>query len=210
MGSVVSVNVGRAAPLRAGRQRSSAIVKRPVAGPVAARGHQLAGDEQADRVHHGGPSKAALAYALEDTAWWEGELGRALGPATWGENLTLSGIDVTGARIGERWSIGNVVLAVTGPRVPCQKLATRMSEPRFVRRFTQAGRPGAYLAIVTEGELRAGDGVEIVHRPGHDVTVGLVFEAMLRDRSRLGELDAARADMTPALAEWIDAVRPSG
>lgn len=205
MGNVASVNVGRAAPLRsAKREQRSAIVKVPVGGPVTARNHQLAGDEQADLRVHGGPSKAVLAYAVEDTEWWEDELGRELVPGFWGENLTLSGVDVTGARLGEHWAIGRVVLAVSGPRVPCQKLATRVGEPRFVRRFTEAGRPGAYLAIVTEGELQAGDAVEIVHRPDHDVTVGLVFEALLRDRSRLGELKPARADMTPELAEWID------
>jgi MOSC domain-containing protein YiiM len=201
---LVAVNVGRPAPLRIGdRVVRSGIVKGPAAGPVAVGSSGLAGDEQADRVNHGGPYKAAYAYAREDAAWWEEQIGRPLGPGAFGENLTLAGVDVTGARIGERWRIGSAEFEVSGPRVPCSKLGARMGDQRFPQRFVVAGRPGAYLAVIAPGTLEAGDRVAVVDRPDHDVTVGLVFEIALRDRARLAELDPARADMNPELLTWL-------
>jgi MOSC domain-containing protein YiiM len=202
---VVSVNVGRPAPLVTGRRVvPSAIVKPPVSGPVAARGVNLAGDEQADKVNHGGPDQAVYAYASEDAAWWGRLIDRELGPGAFGENLTLAGVDVSGARIGERWRIGTVELRVAGPRVPCFKLEANIGLPGFMRAFLHSGRPGAYLAIAREGELEAGDAVEIVHRPQHDVTVALVVEALLIDRGRVEELEPARSDMLPKLAAWYE------
>ena len=201
---LVAVNVGRPAPLRIGDHVvRSGIVKRAATGAVAVGSTGLAGDEQADRVNHGGPYKAAYAYAREDAAWWEEQLGRALDTGAFGENLTLAGVDITGARIGERWRIGSVELEVSGPRVPCSKLGARMGDSLFPRRFVAAGRPGAYLAVVAPGTVHAGDAVSVVHRPDHDVTVGMVFEIALRDRARLAELDPARADMNPELLSWL-------
>jgi MOSC domain-containing protein YiiM len=197
MGVVLSVNVGPVAELRAGRARTSAIVKAPVAGRVAVRGVNVDGDDQADRRVHGGPDQAVYAYARESYAWWEGELGRPLAPATFGENLTLEGVEVDGALIGERWAIGTVVLEVTAPRTPCLKLEARMGEPGFVRRFAAGRRPGAYLRILQEGELAAGDAVEVLWRPDHDVTVTLVSEAYLFDPALIARLAPARG----ALAE---------
>jgi MOSC domain-containing protein YiiM len=202
---VLSVNVGRPALLSTGRRAvPSAIGKTPVDGPVAARGVNLDGDEQADKVHHGGPDQAVYAYASEDTAFWSELVGRELGAAAFGENLTLEGVDVSRARIGERWKIGSVELRVAGPRVPCYKLEASVGVPGFQRAFLHAGRPGAYLAIAREGELQAGEAVEIVHRPDHDVTVSLVIQALLIDRTRLCELEPAHADMLPKLAGWYE------
>jgi MOSC domain-containing protein YiiM len=201
---VAAVNVGRPAPLRIGdRLVRSGIVKGSATGPVAVGSTGLAGDEQADQVNHGGPYKAAYAYAREDAAWWEARVGRPLEPGAFGENLTLAGVDVTGARIGERWRIGSVELEVSGPRVPCAKLGARMGDPLFPRRFVAAGRPGAYLAVAAPGTLEAGDPVAIVHRPAHDVTVGMVLQIALLDRHRMAELEPARADMNPELLTWL-------
>ncbi len=155
---VLSVNVGRPALLATGRRAvPSAIGKTPVGGPVAARGVNLEGDEQADKVHHGGLDQAVYAYASEDIAFWSDMIGRELGSAPFGENLTLAGVDVSGARIGERWRVGTAELRVAGPRVPCFKLEASIGVPGFQRAFLHAGRPGAYLAIAREGELQAGD-----------------------------------------------------
>ena len=180
----------------------SAIWKEPVSGRVAVRGVNVEGDEQADRRVHGGEFKAVYAYAIEETRAWEEELGREIGPGGFGENLTLEGVDVSGARAGERWRIGSVVLEVTEPRVPCFKLNLRMGDSRFGKRFTAAGRPGAYLRIVEEGELGAGDAVEIVRRPEHDVTMRLMMHAALVDKDRLPELLAA--DLIPEWRDWIE------
>ena len=189
---VIAVNVGRPRNVMvADRVVSTAIWKEPVSGRVAVRGVNVAGDDQADRSVHGGPDKALYAYASEDAAWWAQRLGRELGPAPFGENLTTRGLDVSGARIGERWAIGSTLLEVRQSRMPCYKLGLRMDDPRFLRTFAQADRPGAYLAILREGDVGAGDPVEIVHRPDHDVTVALMHRALLQDHDLLSELLAA-------------------
>jgi MOSC domain-containing protein YiiM len=207
-GRVLSVNVGRPAPLSTGtRVVQSAIGKAPVEGPVAVRGVNLEGDDQADRSVHGGPDQAVYAYASEDAAYWAEQLGRELPPGTFGENLTTAGLDVSGARIGERWRIGSVELRITGPRIPCFKLEAQMGVRGFQKAFLQAGRCGAYLAITQEGELQAGDAVEIVHRPDHDVSPRLIVETMWLDRSRLAEVEPAVPDMLPKLAEWYDELK---
>src|SRR4051812_43402067 len=173
MARLLSVNVGRPKQIsvRRGRPLMSSIGKAPVEGRVRVEGINVGGDEQADCRVHGGPDKAVYAYASEDTAFWEDELGRELGPGAFGENLTTEGVDVSGAVVGEHWRIGAVELEVSQPRLPCSKLAIRLGEPQMVRRFATARRPGAYLRIVTEGELGAGDTVELLHRPEHGVTV---------------------------------------
>jgi MOSC domain-containing protein YiiM len=205
---VVSVNVGRPKPLVTGRRVvESAIGKTPVDGPVAVRGVNLEGDDQADRSVHGGPDQAVYAYAGEDIAYWSDVTGLDLGPGAFGENLTTAGIDVSGARIGERWRIGTVELRVTGPRIPCFKLEARIGVRGFQKAFLHAGRPGAYFAITQEGELQAGDEVELLHRPDHDVSPRLTVETMWLDRSRLAEVEPAVPDMLPKLAEWYDELK---
>jgi MOSC domain-containing protein YiiM len=204
MAHVVSVNVGRPRQIgvRRGRPIMSAIGKEPVDGRVRVAGEAVEGDEQADRRVHGGPDKAVYAYAAEDAAWWEAELGRPLAPGMFGENLTVEGVDVSGARIGERWRIGSVELEVCQPRFPCAKLGTRFGDQRMVKRFAEAGRPGAYLRIVTAGELGAGDPLAVVQRPAHDVTVAIVSRAVLLDETLLERAAAAPA-LPPSLADWM-------
>ena len=205
---LVSVNVGRPQPLVTGRRViESAIVKAPVEGRVAVRGVNLEGDDQADRSVHGGPDQAVYAYASEDIAFWSYVTGLDLGSGAFGENLTTAGIDVSGARIGERWRIGTVELRVTGPRIPCFKLEARIGVRGLQKQFLHAGRPGAYFAITQEGELQAGDAVELVHRPDHDVSPRLTVETMWLDRSRLAEVEPAVPDMLPKLAEWYDELK---
>jgi MOSC domain-containing protein YiiM len=184
-----SVNVGKPRPIdRNGQPTTSAIWKEPVSGRLAVRGVNVEGDDQADRSVHGGPDQAVYAYAGEDYDWWGQELGRPLGPGAFGENLTTRGIDVTGALIGERWRIGSVLLEITAPRIPCWKLAKRMEDPRFVKRFAAALRPGAYFRIIEEGELGAGDPIEVVEWPEHDVTVELVARAYLFEHDEAAHL----------------------
>jgi MOSC domain-containing protein YiiM len=188
-GRLLSVNVGGPREFEyRGRTARSAIWKSPVRARVAARGVNLAGDDQADRQAHGGPDKAAYAYAIEDYRWWEGQLGRPLAYAEFGENLTTEGIDVNGALVGERWQIGTVVLEVSEPRIPCWRLGVRMHDAQFPRRFTEALRPGSYLRIITEGELGEGDEVRVIERPGTSLTVRDVFRIYTRDRGEAARL----------------------
>ena len=188
-GKVISVNVGTVREFDyGGRPAKSAIWKSPMSGRVPARGVNLAGDKQADRRAHGGPDKAVYAYAIEDTRWWERNIGRALGYGEFGENLTTEGIEVNDALVGERWQVGTAVLEVSEPRVPCWRLGVRMNDKMFPRRFAEALRPGPYLRIVVEGDVGAGDDVRVVERPGHDLTIRDVFRIYTRDRDEVDRL----------------------
>jgi MOSC domain-containing protein YiiM len=188
-GKVLSVNVGGVREFEYnGRPAKSAIWKSPVLGRIAARGVNLAGDEQADRKAHGGPDKAVYAYAGEDARWWEREIGRALAAGEFGENLTTAGIDPNQALVGERWQIGTTILEVSEPRIPCWRLGVRMNDKMFPRRFTEALRPGAYLRIVVEGEVGAGDAIRVAERPDHDLTIRDVFRIYTSARDEADRL----------------------
>jgi MOSC domain-containing protein YiiM len=201
---VVSVNVGRPRMVTRGDgDEPTAIWKTPMRGRIRVAGVNIEGDEQADRTVHGGPDMAVYSYATEDYEWWSAELARDLGPGTFGENLTLRGVDVTGASIGERWRIGSVVLEVSQPRIPCWKLGVRMGDPAFVKRFAAAERPGAYLRIAEEGELAAGDVVEVESRPAHGVTIAEVNHTFLRDHAAAARL----VDVPELSASWRDWAR---
>jgi MOSC domain-containing protein YiiM len=179
---IVSLNVG---PIREvewrGEVVTTAIWKAPVAGRVTLRGVNLAGDDQADRSVHGGPDKAVYAYAREDYEYWRTQEGLDVEPALFGENLTVEGIDLSAALIGERWSVGSTVLEVAQIRLPCFKLGVRLGDPRFPRRFQRVGRMGAYLRVVQEGDVGAGDSIEVISRPDHDVSLRTMLDALHED-----------------------------
>ena len=178
-GRLVAVNVGLPRTVVVGDTSvTTAITKRAVEGRIGVRHLNVDGDRQADLRVHGGPDKAVYSYAAEDLAWWAAELGGdPLPTGAFGENLTTAGLDLTAALVGDVWRVGSVVLQVTQPRVPCYKLAIRFDDPKMPRRFTAAGRPGAYLRVLQEGELAAGDAVVVESRPAHEVSVGLVAAA---------------------------------
>ncbi|WP_369391377.1 MOSC domain-containing protein [Streptomyces sp. CG1] len=199
---VLSVNLGRRQPVVYTDQPDgvTGIDKRPADGPVrvTAPGPKgvgasaLAGDAVCDLRHHGGDDQAVYAYAREDLDAWERETGRALANGCFGENLTTDGLDLSGALIGERWRIGaEVVLEVTSGRIPCRTFQGHLGERGWVKRFTQKGATGAYLRVIEPGELRAGDPIEIVHRPDHGVTVAMQFRAVTTERELLPRLLAA-------------------
>jgi len=186
MGQVVSVNVGRAvaAPWAKATKRT-AIDKRPVMTRVAVGRLGVAGDEQADKANHGGQEQAVYAYAREDLDWWAGQLGDGeLRSGIFGENLTLHGLDVSGALLGERWRVGSALLEVTGPRVPCGVFRVWMGRPSWVKQFTEAERTGAYLRVLEDGDVAAGDPAVVEHRPerGAGVTVTGSFRAFHGDQ----------------------------
>ncbi|TXS20641.1 MOSC domain-containing protein [Streptomyces sp. ms191] len=205
---LLSVNAGRAkaADYTDSPTGMTGIDKRPVEGPVrisvpgedgpGASG--VAGDAVCDLRFHGGADRAVYAFAREDMDRWERDLERPLANGCFGENLTTLGLDVNGALIGERWQVGpQVVLEVTGGRIPCRTFAGFLGERGWVRRFTQStAGPGALLRVIEPGELRAGDPVTVVHRPAHDITVSLLHRAATTERSLLpGTLVAA---------EWME------
>lgn len=197
---VRSVNVGgpRGGILPKGRR--TAIDKRPV-GSVEVRdpgpkrgglGSGVLSDDVVSRKHHGGSFQAVYAVAREELDWWGAELGRDLRDGMFGENLTTLGLDVDGAVVGERWRVGSALLEVAGPRIPCATFAAWMGERGWVRRFTERGRTGAYLAVVEAGVVTAGDVVEVSRRPAHGITVPEVFRAFMGDDDLAARVVAAQ------------------
>lgn len=188
---VVSVNVGvvQAVEWR-GRTVTTGIFKHSVAGRTALSGVNFHGDDQADRTVHGGPDKAVYAYALEDYDAWRSAEGIATPAGLFGENLTVEGLDLSEAVIGQQWRVGSAVLAIVQPRLPCFKLGLRMGDAQFPKRFMTMARMGAYLRIIQEGDVGAGDDVHVVDTPQHGVSLRDMVAA-LNDPAKAAELRRA-------------------
>lgn len=203
MGALVSVNVGGPRTVEwAGREVMTSIWKYPVSGRVAVEGINLAGDLQSDRRVHGGPDKAVYAYSIEDYRWWSGELGKTVGPGTFGENLTVEGVDLTRSVVGEVWAVGTARFQVAQPRLPCFKIGIRMGDATFVDRFDDARRYGVYLRIVGEGEVAAGDAITLESRPEHGVTAASIADVRASpDPERLRRLVDTH-DVPEEWREW--------
>jgi MOSC domain-containing protein YiiM len=168
----------------------TAIDKRPQSGRITVGELGLAGDRVCDTENHGGLDLALYAYADEDANWWSSQLGRPIPTGLFGENLRTEGVDVNGALLGEVWRIGpEVEVMVRAPRIPCITFEHRMREPHWVKRFHQAGRPGAYLKVLKTGTIAAGDEVTVLSRPDHEVTVADMFAAQDGPKMR-GMLDS--------------------
>jgi MOSC domain-containing protein YiiM len=211
---VVSVNVGvpREVEWR-GKVVSTGIFKQPVDGPVAVRPLNLDGDRQADLSVHGGPAKAVYAYRSEHYEPWRAELsGLDLAPGAFGENLTLAGLPPEEEiGLGDRYRVGTAGLVVTQPRLPCFKLGIRFGRADMVKRFLASRRTGWYFAVEEEGEVAAGDPVELVERDPARLTVADVTRLYAFDHDdtdtarRLAELDALPEEWRAWFAKRLDA-----
>ncbi|MBE1491893.1 MOSC domain-containing protein [Plantactinospora soyae] len=198
MGRILSVNLAVPERSTAKGVGITGINKQPVDGPVAVRApgpkttglHSgLVGDQIFDIKHHGGDDQAVYAYAREDYDWWEVRLDRGLPGGIFGENLTTLGVDVNGAVIGETWRIGDaLVLQPTFGRIPCTTFQVKMAEPHWLKTFTRENRPGAYLRVVTPGDVQAGDPVVVEGRPAHGVTIADAFRAYMTEPELLPAL----------------------
>jgi len=206
-----SVNVGRREANPAKRVGVTGHGKRPVESAVlrapgpkrGGLGSGLVGDFIGDVASHGGDRQAVYAVAREELDWWAERLGRPLADGSFGENLTIEGLDVDDGRVGDRWTVGDaVVLEVTGPRIPCVTFAHRMGEPGWLKTFTAVGRTGAYLAVVAGGTVRPGDAVTLTERAPHGIGLVETFRAFM------GDSDAAAAVLAAGIlpddeADWL-------
>ena len=216
VGSILSVNLAVPERSTAKSVGMTGINKRPVDHPVHVRapgpktiglGGGLVGDRIFDVAHHGGDDQAVYAYAREDYDWWQEKLGRTLPGGLFGDNLTTADVDVSGAVIGARWRIGaDLVLSPTFGRIPCATFQAKMAEPHWVRRFTLESRPGAYLRVVSPGDVRAGDSIEVMDRPNHGVTIAMAFRAYLTEPDllpKLLEIEDLPDDLRKTLAKRL-------
>ena len=206
-GVVESVNVGEVREVQwKDRSWTTGIFKEPVEGRVRAEGVSIGGDAQADLSVHGGPTKSVYAYAAEHYDAWRGELGPAHvrileTPGAFGENLTTRGLLETEVGIGDRYRIGDAVLVVTEPRLPCSKLGMRFDDPMMVKRFHAAGRNGIYFGIEAPGEIGAGDRIELIERHPVRLTVAQVVD-LHAGRSTDAELAKVASEHTGLPQSW--------
>ncbi|MCC5871500.1 MAG: MOSC domain-containing protein [Gammaproteobacteria bacterium] len=187
---VASVNIGSKRSL-SGRsfKGTTGIFKEPVAGPVTVGSLGLESDAVCDVRHHGGPDQAVYLYREEDYDWWSGQLGRAVLPGTFGDNLTLRGLPEANLMIGSRLRLPELLLEVSAPRIPCNILAQRMDDPGFVKAFVAAEKPGIYCRVIETGRVRAGDSVSLEPYAGDQVSTLDLFRDSYR---KLGAEDLRR------------------
>ncbi len=210
---ILSVNIGKERSIEgAHKSGKTGIFKQPVSGPVQIRKLGLPGDAVVDKKNHGGADQAVYIYCQPDYTWWEKELGRDMLPGTFGENLTLSEIESAPVSIGDMLYVGEAVLQVTAPRIPCKTLAARMGDSGFMKRFQKAERPGLYCRVLQEGQVEAGQSVHLEKYEGKTVTILEMFRDFYDQESTAAEirryLDApiasrARRDKEKQLARIV-------
>lgn len=204
MAKVLSVNIAAVVHEGAwtGSEGRTGIDKRPNNSKIRFENDGVAGDVVVDRKHHGGYDKAVYAYGREDADWWESHIGRELNNGSFGENLTTEGIDVNAAVIGEQWQIGSVVLEVSEPRIPCRVFAGFWDRSTLIKDFTDARRSGAYLRIIQEGEISAGDEINVIKKPEHGVTIRDIFDAKAGERAKINQLKMV-TELSDKYKEWL-------
>lgn len=169
---LVSINVGeKRTQENKGREEITGIYKIPVTGPVQINKLGIADDFIASKKHHGGPDQALYIYSVDDYRWWESELGRSLEAGTFGENLTVDGLESAGFNIGDIFHIGGVSLQATAPRIPCGTFASRMGDGQWVKKFRAAERPGLYVRVLREGTVLSGDEVRVEPFTGETISL---------------------------------------
>ncbi|MGD0309223.1 MAG: MOSC domain-containing protein [Acidobacteriota bacterium] len=202
---LISVNIGL--PREAiwqGRTVTTGIFKTPVSGPVMLRRFNLDGDRQADLTVHGGKHKAVYAYPAEHYDYWHGELPELDLPwGAFGENFTTEGLSEDTVNIGDRFRIGSAEVRVAQPRLPCYKLCVRFGRDDMVKRFMASRRTGIYFAVLKEGEVEAGDAIEMLHRDENNVTVADIARMHIFDKDdAAGMRRALQIETLPA--GWVD------
>ena len=207
MGKLLSINVAAIIHHEdwAGSVGKTGIDKRPKLGRVSLENDAVEGDQVLDTKNHGGKDQAVYAYAREDADWWEKEIGLEINNGRFGENLTTQDIDVTNAIVGEKWALGTCILQVTMPRIPCKVFQGFWQRPNLIKEFTQAQRPGAYLKIIQEGYVSAGDDISVFDIPQHGITIKDLFMAKGGERSKIKDIN-----LIPGLAlkfkEWSEKI----
>ena len=198
---LVSVNIGHPREvIYKGKTVTTGIFKEPVESRIRLRTLNLDGDRQADLSVHGGLSKAAYAYPIEHYEYWREQLpGVDLPWGMFGENFTTEGLREYSVNIGDRFRIGSAEVMVTEPRLPCYKLAAKFGRDDIIKRFLHSGRTGFYFAVMQEGEVGTGDGIELVSRDEHSVTVADITRLYVREKDDVGTL--RRAVQVTALPE---------
>ena len=186
---VVSVNVGTEQPILHGKPSGkTGIYKMPRMDPVRVTPLGLEGDAIVDTENHGGLDQAVYVFTLPDYTWWSAHIGRTLEPGTFGENLTISDLDSATLSIGDRLRVGEVLLEITAPRIPCVTIAARMKDPQFMKKFRHAEKPGVYCRVIETGCVTVNDPVMLIPYDGPVVSALDVFRCVYKKRLTADEL----------------------
>lgn len=210
---LISVNIGQERTQQIGTGlKTTGIYKLPTPEQVQVTTLGIQGDSICDTRNHGGPDQAIYVYGLPDYDWWSNELERELLPGTFGENLTVSALESATFSIGDRLHLAVVILEVTAPRIPCGTLAVRMGDPKFVKRFRQAVRPGLYCRVIQTGLIGVGEELRVEAYQGETISVVEMFrdfyekdksEATLRRHLRAPIDIRARVDIEQELQKLL-------
>lgn len=176
-----------------------------VEGLVQFANDSVSGDHVVDRENHGGYDQAVYAYALEDAQWWEVKIGKPIAAGQFGENLTTCKLDISNSLIGERWRIGDLLLEVSQPRIPCKVFSGFWDRPTLIKEFTEANRPGAYLRIIEEAMIEKGAAIEVIDRPSHGITISDLFAARAGAREKIHEI-AKLSELSEKYKAWAQQV----
>jgi MOSC domain-containing protein YiiM len=170
---IISINIGKNKKIKTTRTRhqETGFFKTPATGPVTVGELGLKGDFIASKKHHGGPDQAVYIYGQPDYDFWTESLGEVVAPGLFGENLTISELESGKFNVGDYLQIGEVRLQVTAPRIPCSKLAARMDDPQFIKKFRAAERPGLYCRVLATGQIYTGDSVTVEPYTGKTVSI---------------------------------------
>ncbi|NKL02087.1 MOSC domain-containing protein [Rhizobium leguminosarum bv. viciae] len=172
-----------------GKSYKTGIFKHAVNGAVMIDAEGLVGDAICNRKHHGGVDQAVYVEGSLTLDWWGTELGQPYEPGTFGENMVISGLDNRDVAVGDRFTSGDIILEVTACRMPCATFAARMADPKFVKRYTAAARPGIYCRVIQGGVAEAGMPVDYRPFAGEKVTMPELIKTFGR---RLSEADRSR------------------
>src|SRR5256885_7749042 len=205
---LLSVNVGLPREVEwKGKIVRTSIFKAPVLGRVRVAKLNLEGDQQSDLTVHGGIDKAVYAYPSDHYRFWREELsGTDLPWGAFGENFTTEGLLEEAVHIGDRFRVGSAEFVVTQPRMPCFKLGIRFDRPDIVKRFLQSGRAGFYFAVLKEGEVTAGDSIELLARDENGITVADVISLYRTDATNQ-ELLRRATELASLPKAWRDYFR---
>ena len=194
----VNVSLGKDVPYK-GKTVTTGIFKEPVNGRVMLRTLNLDGDRQVDLKGHGGPYKSVCVYSIEQYEHWQRELGRDdFRHGQFGENFTVEGMPDDKTHVGDVFRVGSALVQVTQPRVPCYRLGIKMESPEFPKRFLQSNRVGFYMRVLQEGEVGAGDLIDLVEEDPERITVEEMNRLLYFDPQNVE--DAKRALRIDALS----------
>ena len=205
---IVSINVSRPRiVIWNGQPVSTGIYKEPVEGRVMLRTLNLEGDRQADLTVHGGVTKAVYGYPAEHYDYWRTILPAMELPwGMFGENLTVERMNESSLNIGDCFRVGDAEIMVTEPRMPCFKLGIKFGRSDILRKFLESGMTGFYFSVRREGEVCAGDEIELLERDEHNLTISDITRLYARDRNDFATMQRAIAH--PALPEsWREHFR---